>query len=124
MPNFETDTKILQSIGHLIQWISDHVLNQISNIRKCPPDIDELRTSRQLLLIIRLWSILLSACSPQFTIKEGKIDVISEAYRLLTETWLRMKEKQEIEPDLVEKCERLKGRVYVEKPMNNNKSHS
>ena len=54
IPRFETDTKLLQAIGHLIQWVADHILFQISNIRKLPPELDEISTSRQLLLIIKV----------------------------------------------------------------------
>ena len=116
MQNFETDTKLLQAIGHLIQWVADHILNQIANFRKCRLDLGEISTSRQLLLIIRLWSVLHSACTPQFTVKDGKTDIIVEAFKLLTEIWVRMGKKEEVPSDAIERCERLRGKAYVENP--------
>merc|ERR1712157_472195 len=91
LKDFETDLKILQVIGHLIQWTSDLILHEVTSVRKAPMDLEDISTARQLLLIIRLWSFLLSACTPQFTVKDGKTDIISEAFKLLTEVWLRIK---------------------------------
>ena len=67
-------------------------------------------------LIFRLWSFLLSACTPQFTVKDSTTDIISEAYKLLTEIWTRVQDKAEIPNEILERCERLAGKVYVERP--------
>ena len=116
LKDFETDLKILQVIGHLIQWTSDLILHQVTSVRKTALDLEDISTARQLLLIIRLWSFLLSACTPQFTVKDSTTDVISEAYKLLTEIWTRVQDKAEIPNEILDRCERLAGKVYVEQP--------
>ena len=53
LKDFETDLKILQVIGHLIQWTSDLILHEVTSVRKAPMDLEDISTARQLLLIIR-----------------------------------------------------------------------
>ena len=97
---------------------------------------------KKLLIIIRLWSHLMSSCSPQFTKKDSTLDVLAELFRLLTSLWVSSTQEQEQleffsiyrgshiwaskymnfnlekEPDkeILESCSKLQGRVYVQQP--------
>ena len=73
---------------HLILW-------QTANVKQRQMDTAELENARQLLIIIRLWSHLMSSCSPQFTTKDAKIDVLSEIFRLLTQMWAAKKKDEQ-----------------------------
>jgi hypothetical protein len=57
----------------------------------------------------------MSSCSPQFTLKDTQMDVLSELFSLLTKLWITLKNEEETK-EVIESCSRLKGRVYVSKP--------
>lgn len=113
---FETDSKILQKITHLVQWVTHLILWQTTNAKTNPIGQDEISNSRQLLIIIRLWSHLMSSCSPQFTKKDSTLDVLAELFRLLTSLWVSSTQDQEPDKDVLESCSKLQGRVYVQQP--------
>ena len=121
---FETDSKILQKITHLVQWVTHLILWQTTNAKTNPIGQEEISNSRQefffshflrifemfffifffekfcdnrkkLLIIIRLWSHLMSSCSPQFTKKDSTLDVLAELFRLLTSLWVSSTQEQE-----------------------------
>ena len=113
---FETDPKILAKIPHLVQWVTHLILWQTTTVKQKPLDKVELCRARQLLIIIRLWSHLMSSCSPQFTTKDSKIDVLSELFRLLTQLWASKEKDEAPSNDVIEACVNLRGRVYVQAP--------
>ena len=57
----------------------------------------------------------MNSCSPQFTLKDNNMDVLSELFSLLTKLWITLKNDEDTK-DVIESCARLKGRVYVHKP--------
>lgn len=100
MNTFETNMRFLQSVGHLIQWMATHIISQVTQLRShalCTNLIrklnsnfnhfsasNEISISRQILLIMKLWTTLHNNCSPLYTIKDIKCDPLSESYAILS----------------------------------------
>ena len=78
------------------QYIADQyiILYPWSQCWSIKPRIYFLSKSLQLLIIIRLWSHLMSSCSPQFTKKDSTLDVLAELFRLLTSLWVSSTQEQ------------------------------
>ena len=105
MNTFETNMRILQSVGHLIQWMATHIISQVTKLRshslskfltrlsykkhqcfsiKNASASNEISISRRILLIMKLWTTLHNNCSPLYTIKDVKCDPLSESYAILS----------------------------------------
>uniref|UniRef100_A0A8C4NCY0 Mediator of RNA polymerase II transcription subunit 16 n=1 Tax=Eptatretus burgeri TaxID=7764 RepID=A0A8C4NCY0_EPTBU len=95
---FVLDTPLLQALQQLIQWVADfslHLLaglpHQASSVRGTTGlarDPVALGWLRELLVVIRIWGLIKSACLPVLHATSDSQDSLSLAFRLLTRLWL------------------------------------
>ncbi|CBY24481.1 unnamed protein product [Oikopleura dioica] len=121
MNTFETNMRFLQSVGHLIQWMATHIISQVTQLRSHALSSNEISISRQILLIMKLWTTLHNNCSPLYTIKDIKCDPLSESYAILSKAAAAQNLGENISIELYESCELLKcrvstGKVSMKKP--------
>ncbi|GIX93699.1 mediator of RNA polymerase II transcription subunit 16 [Caerostris extrusa] len=120
---FTVEPPILQSLQHLTQWVADCALYLLATLPYQTPhhnrypggglvfDPKALNTLRELLVIIRIWSLLNESCLPMFTKMADNIDVLSLLYKLLTKTLLN--HGSELDDTLLDECSLLPNQVLV-----------
>jgi len=125
--NVDTDPQTLQSLQQLIQWISDVALYLIASVplyrsKQAVPGIsllfdrNWLSILREMLVLIRVWGLLKSACCPLF-VKYDDTDVISYVFQIVTLLWIAsgddMNNNREIAPSIIAKCSALPMHVMI-----------
>lgn len=91
---FTVDPKMLPSLQQLIQWVADLALDILVKLPDSRPstgkhyellrDTKALNMLRELLVLIRIWGLLRSACLPVFTKSDVGLDVLAHIFRLLS----------------------------------------
>lgn len=130
---YQVDTKrrdkagdgMMQSLKPLIQWIADfclHLLASIPLYQSYPSfpgssllsDSSLLRTLRELLVIIRIWSTSSPSVAPIFT-TTSNVDCLAHLYKVLTKAWLCCKDGSKLEYDetLLDECCVLPSKLLV-----------
>lgn len=124
--NVDTDPQTLQSLQQLIQWIADVSLYLLASVplyrQPSVPGVSLLfdrawlSILREMLVLIRVWGLLKSACSPLFVVYDGT-DVISYVFQIITLLWKAcgddINNKKEISPEIVAKCRELPMHVMI-----------
>lgn len=116
---------MMQSLKPLIQWIADfclHLLASIPLYQSYPSfpgssllsDSSLLRTLRELLVIIRIWSTSSPSVAPIFT-TTSNVDCLAHLYKVLTKAWLCCKDGSKLEYDetLLDECCVLPSKLLV-----------
>uniref|UniRef100_H2YR58 Mediator of RNA polymerase II transcription subunit 16 central helical bridge domain-containing protein n=1 Tax=Ciona savignyi TaxID=51511 RepID=H2YR58_CIOSA len=96
--NVDTDPQTLQSMQQLIQWVADVALYLIASLPMHKQtnrpatslywDREWLSMLREMLVVIRVWGLLKSACSPVFNVLDSKMDVLSHMFKLISQLWM------------------------------------
>ncbi|XP_055948593.1 mediator of RNA polymerase II transcription subunit 16-like [Argiope bruennichi] len=120
---FTVEPPILQSLQHLTQWVADCALYLLATLPYQSPnhnrypggglvaDPKALNTLRELLVIIRIWSLLNESCLPVFTKMAENLDVLSLLFKLLTKTLLA--HGSEPDDSLLDECSLLPNQVLI-----------
>nr|CAB3263728.1 mediator of RNA polymerase II transcription subunit 16-like [Phallusia mammillata] len=124
--NVDTDPQTLQSMQQLIQWVADVTLYLLAS---APITLFQKQTNRpgaslyrnrpwlsilrEMLVIIRVWGLLKSACSPIFTLLDTKLDVLAHAYKLVTSLWQTSGDMKEPDPAAMNECSLLSCQLVI-----------
>ncbi|KAF7283251.1 mediator complex subunit 16 [Rhynchophorus ferrugineus] len=125
---FTVEPSTLQSLQQLIQWVADLALNLLVKVPESRPsigkvyelikDVKALNMLRELLVLIRIWGLLRSACLPVFIRSDANLDVLALLFRLLSRLVQNVNEPDDA---LVDECCLLPSQVQVQpmQPINN-----
>ncbi|KAH9423325.1 Mediator of RNA polymerase II transcription subunit 16 [Dermatophagoides pteronyssinus] len=121
--DFCVEAAIQQSFQHLLQWVCDLALYLLASIpQQCHQpqfripgsgllfDVKSLNTLRELLVIIRFWSLINANYVPSFNKMHENIDVISLIYKLLSKLVLST---EKIDETIIDECCVLPNQVMI-----------
>ncbi|XP_005106027.1 mediator of RNA polymerase II transcription subunit 16 [Aplysia californica] len=115
----------LQSLQPFVQWVTDFVLHILAAVSMYPnyssypgatllKDPQVLCLVRELLIIIRAWGKVSSACLPVF-MTTVTLDPLPHLFRLITKAWLMARDNSNIESDqtFVDECCNLPSKMLL-----------
>ena len=116
---FVVEVATLQSMQQLIQWVADLTLYLLASVplvhggaaafpgETLLRDARVLGVLRELLVVIRIWGLINSACLPYFTTTAAGVDHLAQLFRLLTCVWKHAAAKdgtRDFDDALVDEC--------------------
>lgn len=121
--DFFAEATTQQSFQHLNQWVCDLALYLLASIpQQCHQqqfripgsgllfDMKSLNTFRELLVIIRFWSLVDAKYAPSFNKMHEQIDVISLLFKLLSKLALS---PEKIDESIIDECCLLPNQVMI-----------
>nr|XP_018668332.1 mediator of RNA polymerase II transcription subunit 16-like [Ciona intestinalis] len=124
--NVDTDPQTLQSMQQLIQWVADVALYLLASVPLYKQanrpgyslywDRDWLSLLREMLVLIRVWGLLKSACSPVFNVLDSRMDVLSHVFKLVTQLWMASTDDHrmtDLPTSLINECSALPFHIII-----------
>ncbi|CAK8689540.1 unnamed protein product [Clavelina lepadiformis] len=124
--NVDTDPQSLLSMQQLIQWVADVTLYLLASVpyhiqserpgSSLLKDRAWLSVLRELLVIIRVWGLLKSACSPIFHVLDENIEVLPHIFHLITLLWQTSGEdnqSKELPESLIKECYSVPSQIHI-----------